>query len=47
MAKNKKKGDVAYYKPLSVCKKGTVLVGYKTQYGTWYDIRTKTKPITC
>lgn len=45
MAKNKKKGGVSYYKPLSVCKKGTALVGYKTQYGTWYDIRTKTKPI--
>lgn len=39
------KYDVSYYKPLSVCKKGTKLVGYKTQYDTWYDIHTKTRPI--
>lgn len=45
MNKGKTKGDVAYYKPLSICKKDTKLVGYQTQYGDWYDVHTKTRPI--
>lgn len=45
MAYAKRKNDVAYYKPLSVCKKGTALVGYRNEYGQWFDIHTKTKPI--
>lgn len=45
MAYSKQKGDIAYYKPLCVCKKGTKLVGHKNIYEQWYDIHTKTKPI--
>lgn len=43
--KKNSKGDITYYKPLSICKKGTSLVGYKTKYGQLFDIHTKTKPI--
>lgn len=45
MTRKKTKNDVAYYKPLSVCKKGTQLVGYRNRFGQWYNIHTKTKPI--
>ena len=46
MARAKSKNDVAYYKPLSVCKKGTKLVGYQDKtFGIWSDIHTNTKPI--
>ena len=46
MAYKKMKNDIAYYKPLSVCKKGTALVGYHNKdTDVWYDIHTKTKPI--
>lgn len=45
MMGKRNKGDIAYYKPLSICKKGTMLVGYRTEFGTWYDVHTKTRPI--
>lgn len=46
MAYSKRKNDIAYYKPLSVCKKGTALVGYYNKdTDVWYDVHTKTKPI--
>lgn len=46
MARSKRKADILYYKPLCVCKKGTKLVGYRTQISEkWYDVHTKTKPI--
>lgn len=44
MAKNKEKGDVKYFKPLCVCKKGTGLVGW-TVGNTWCEVHTKTRPI--
>lgn len=45
MACHKQKADVVYYKTPSTCKKGTAIVGYKTMYGDWFDLHTKTKPI--
>lgn len=43
--KRKNDLDVKYFLPIQYCKKGTGLVGCKTEYNTWYDVHAKTRPI--